>query len=47
MCGMRTCRLKWQSGQAFQGLYDAAPTHTNASQFLRIDGNNLVINCKR
>ena len=40
-------RLKWLSGQAFQGLYDAAPTPTNASQFLRIDGIDLVINCKR
>lgn len=42
-----TCRLKWVSGQAFADLYDGAPTPTNASQFLRIDGNNLVINCKR
>ena len=40
-------RLKWVSGQAFQGLYDAAPTPANASQFLRIDGIDLVINCKR
>ncbi len=28
-------------------MYDAAPTPTNASQFLRIDGIDLVINCKR
>ena len=40
-------RLKWVSGQAFQGLYDAAPTPANASQFLRINGIDLVINCKR
>lgn len=41
------CRLKWQSGQPFAGQFDAAPTTTNATQFLRIDGNQLVINCKR
>ena len=41
------CRLKWQSGQPFAGMFDAAPTTTNATQFLRIDGNQLVIDCKR
>ena len=40
-------RVKWLSGQAFHGLYDAAPTPANASQFLRINGIDLVINCKR
>ena len=35
------------TGRPFEDLYDAAPTPTNASQFLRIDGNNLVVNCKR
>ena len=42
-----SCRLKWLSGQPFDGKFDAAPTPTNATQFLRVDGNNLVINCKK
>lgn len=45
--GICARRLKWLSGQAFAGMYDAAPTSSNASQFLRINGNNLVIDCKR
>ena len=40
-------RLKWQSGQPFDGMYDAAPTTLNDTSFLRIDGNQLVIDCKR
>ena len=40
-------RLKWLSGQAFANLYDATPTPHNASQFLRINGNDFVIDCKR
>ena len=42
-----TCRLKWVSGQPFAGRYDALPTTTNQTQFLRIDGNSLVIDCKK
>ncbi|CAK0785155.1 hypothetical protein CVIRNUC_008361 [Coccomyxa viridis] len=45
--GQPGLRLKWLSGQAFAALYDAAPTHHNASQFLRINGNDFVIDCKR
>lgn len=41
------CRLKWTSGQAFAGRYDEAPTQTNATQFLRVDGNSIVIDCKK
>ncbi len=41
------CRLKWKSGNAFAKIFDAAPTSVNASQFLRVDGHNLVIGCKR
>ena len=40
-------RLKWVSGQPFAGRYDALPTTTNQTQFLRIDGNSLVIDCKK
>jgi hypothetical protein len=40
-------RLKWTSGQAFAGRYDEAPTQTNATQFLRVDGNSIVIDCKK
>ena len=42
-----SCRLKWLSGQPFAGQFDAAPTSVNATQFLRVDGNNLVIDCKK
>jgi hypothetical protein len=41
------CRLKWGSGVAYADMYDAAPTATNASNFLHIYNNDLVINCKR
>lgn len=41
------CRLKWKSGNPFAKIFDAAPTSVNASQFLRVDGHNLVIGCKR
>ena len=41
------CRLKWVSGQPFAGRYDALPTTNNQTQFLRIDGNSLVIDCKK
>ncbi|KAK9917541.1 hypothetical protein WJX75_005540 [Coccomyxa subellipsoidea] len=40
-------RLKWKSGNPFAKIFDAAPTSVNASQFLRVDGHNLVIGCKR
>ena len=44
---LSSCRLKWQSGSPFAKIFDAAPTSVNASQFLRIDGHDLVIDCKR
>lgn len=49
MCAdvVMSCRLKWLSGQPYAGKYDAAPTSTNATQFLRVDGNSLVIDCKK
>lgn len=40
-------RLKWLSGRPFADMYDAAPSPVNATQFLRIFNNDLVINCKR
>lgn len=40
-------RLRWRSGQPYDGLYDAAPTSTNATQFVRIHNGDLVIDCKR
>ncbi|CAL8463261.1 g2795 [Coccomyxa elongata] len=45
--GQPGVRLKWQSGSPFAQIFDAAPTSVNASQFLRIDGHDLVIDCKR
>ena len=41
------CRLRWRSGQAYDGLYDAAPTSVNATQFVRVHDGDLVIDCKR
>lgn len=40
-------RLRWMSGRPFADMYDAAPTAGNATEFLRIFNNDLVINCKR
>lgn len=40
-------RLKWASGQPYDGMYDAAPTTVNATQFVRVHDGDLVIDCKR
>ena len=39
------CRFKWQSGRAFNGIYDAAPT-TDAD-FVRVENGQLMKGCSR